>query len=160
MVLWQITSYPEALAMEQRRLRALRVLATRFGPNWQVAVPADIGWMLAEGVMLDDALTWVSELTGPNSTPDMPGTTRPEPPDTVAPGIRNAAGHQPVRRRRASKVRARSRQTVGGHNGKTAENQALDIVTAEPGITGGELGRRLNLSERHDSGSATTPYSV
>lgn len=148
MVLWQITSYPAALALEQRRLHAIHRLATRFGADWRAAVPDDIAWMLDEGVLLDVALARVSELTGPDITPDMPDAAGAEPPDVAQPDPSNVAGHQPNRRRRASKVRARSRRTAGGHDGKTPESQALDIVAAEPDITGGELGRRLNLSER------------
>jgi hypothetical protein len=63
MVLWQITSYPAALEMEQRRLHALHRLATHFGENWRTRVPADITWMLDKGVMLDNALARVDELT-------------------------------------------------------------------------------------------------
>jgi hypothetical protein len=149
MLLWQITSYPAALAMEQRRLRALHLLAMRYGPGWRTAVPADIAWMLDEGVMLGVALAWVDQLTSPDIKRDMPDMAEPGPPDIVPPDVGNAAGHQPDGLRRASKARERVRQTAGRRNGKTAESQALDIVATEPDITGGELGRRLNLSERH-----------
>jgi hypothetical protein len=148
MVLWQITSYPAALAMGQRRLHAMHLLATRFGPGWRAAVPGDIAWMLDEGVLLDAALERVSELTASDITPDTADTAEPAPADIVPPDTQKMAGRPPDRRR-GTEARVRPPRTAAGRNGQTVDAQALDIVSAEPDITGGELGRRLDLSARH-----------
>ncbi|TDC62989.1 DUF2637 domain-containing protein, partial [Actinomadura sp. GC306] len=65
MVLWQITSYPRALTAEQRRRHALALLSEHYGRKWRTRAPADVVWMLTDGVMLDEALTRVTALTTP-----------------------------------------------------------------------------------------------
>lgn len=62
MVLWQVTSYREALDTEQRRLRAQFQLRHRYGQDWHRHVPDDLAWMLRDGVLLDDAFTRVAEV--------------------------------------------------------------------------------------------------
>ena len=100
MVLWQITSYPDALQAEQRRRHALALLDDHYGRKWKSKAPADVIWMLKDGVMLDQA---------------------------------------PPKQKKASVPRS-----VATDN----EARALAIIDAEPGITGAELGRRLNISSR------------
>ncbi|MFG2091445.1 MULTISPECIES: DUF2637 domain-containing protein [unclassified Spirillospora] len=131
MVLWQITSYPQALVAEQRRRHALALLGDHYGRTWKTDAPADIVWMLSDGVMLDQAFTRVSELTAP----------KPEKEDVPAP---------PPRRRpqRKAPPRKPARQQIPRSVATDNEARALSIIDAEPGITGAELGRRLDISSR------------
>ncbi|MGP4022296.1 DUF2637 domain-containing protein [Actinomadura sp. 3N407] len=131
MVLWQITSYPQALVAEQRRRHALALLGDHYGRRWKSSAPADIVWMLSDGVMLDQAFTRVSELTTPEpEKEDVPATPpRRQPQRKAAP---RKAPQQQIPRSVATDNEAR----------------ALSIIDAEPGITGAELGRRLGISSR------------
>lgn len=74
MVLWQVTSYQVAVGTEQRRLRALYQLRSRYGASWDRQVPDDLAWMLRDGVLLEDAFTLIAELTG---RPDGVGQAEP-----------------------------------------------------------------------------------
>jgi len=69
MVLWEVTSYRAAIETEQRRLRALYQLRSRYGSSWERQVPDDLAWMLRSGVLPDDAFTRVAELTGAHRPP-------------------------------------------------------------------------------------------
>ncbi len=131
MVLWQITSYPDALQAEQRRRHALALLDDHYGRKWKSKAPADVVWMLKDGVMLDQALTRVTTLTTPPPPPPPP---EPEPAPAPAP-----PPPAPPKQKKASVPRS-----VATDN----EARALAIIDAEPGITGAELGRRLNISSR------------
>ncbi|MFI0404576.1 DUF2637 domain-containing protein [Actinomadura sp. 3N508] len=133
MVLWQITSYPQALVAEQRRRHALALLDAHYGRKWKSRAPADITWMLRDGVMLDQALDRVTELTTPPP---------PEPPPEPAPPPKKAAPRKPPARRQVP--RQRVPRSVATDN----EARALAIIDAEPDITGAELGRRLDISAR------------
>ncbi|SPT58874.1 DUF2637 domain-containing protein [Actinomadura madurae] len=128
MVLWQITSYPRALTAEQRRRHALALLESHYGRKWKARAPADVVWMLSDGVMLDQALARVTELTAPKPAPE----PVPEP----AP--------RPQRRKAPPKKTQRVPRSVATDN----EARALAIIDAEPGITGAELARRLGISSR------------
>ncbi|TDD73981.1 DUF2637 domain-containing protein [Actinomadura darangshiensis] len=119
MVLWQITSYPQALVAEQRRRHALALLDAHYGRKWKTKAPADVVWMLADGVMLDQALARVTELTAPKPAP------KPAPQPKAPP-------------------KKRVPRSVATDN----EARALSIIDAEPGITGAELARRLEISPR------------
>ncbi|WP_067798671.1 DUF2637 domain-containing protein [Actinomadura formosensis] len=130
MVLWQITSYPQALTAEQRRRHALALLDGHYGRKWKSKAPADVVWMLKDGVMLDQALTRVTELTTPE----------PPPPEPKAPPKPRKA---PQRKAPPKKEPAVPRSVATDN-----EARALSIIDAEPGITGAELGRRLNISAR------------
>jgi hypothetical protein len=124
MILWQITSYPDALQAEQRRRHALALLDDHYGRKWKRRAPAAITWMLKDGVMLDQALTRVTDLT----TPEPPPPPAPPQPPSAPPKPKK----QPVPRSVATDNEAR----------------ALALIDAEPNITGAELGRRLNISSR------------
>lgn len=129
MVLWQITSYPQALVAEQRRRHALALLGDHYGRKWKTDAPADIVWMLSDGVMLDQAFTRVSELTAPEpEKEDVPPPRRP--------------------RQRKAAPRKPARQQIPRSVATDNEARALSIIDAEPGITGAELGRRLDISSR------------
>src|SRR5690606_33950891 len=81
MVLWQITSYPDALRAEQRRRHALALLDDHYGRKWKSKAPADVVWMLRDGVMLDQALDRVTALTAPPepAAPPRPAPAKPAP---------------------------------------------------------------------------------
>ncbi|GAA4231581.1 hypothetical protein GCM10022254_29150 [Actinomadura meridiana] len=133
MVLWQITSYPDALVAEQRRRHALALLDHHYGRKWKSRAPADVVWMLRDGVMLDQALARVTELTAPPPEPPAPAPT-PEP--------------EPEPSKKASPKKAPRRQPVPRSVATDNEARALTILDAEPDITGAELGRRLDISAR------------
>lgn len=130
MVLWQITSYPQALTAEQRRRHALALLDGHYGRKWKSRAPADVVWMLKDGVMLDRALTRVTELTTPE----------PPPPEPAA----------PPKPEKAPRRKAPPKKAPGVPRSVATDNEAraLSIIDTEPGITGAELGRRLNISPR------------
>ncbi|TDB83646.1 DUF2637 domain-containing protein [Actinomadura sp. KC216] len=135
MVLWQMTSYPQALVAEQRRRHALALLDAHYGRKWKSKAPADITWMLRDGVMLDQALTRVTDLTAPEPP-------APEPPPEPAPPPKKAAPRKRPARPRVPQQRVP--RSVATDN----EARALAILDAEPDITGAELGRRLDISAR------------
>jgi hypothetical protein len=71
MKLWGITSYRDAIDMEQRRLRAMRELAEHFGTaSWRSLAPGDLVWMLDTGIHMDDALKRAAELIAAARTGD------------------------------------------------------------------------------------------
>ncbi|MGI5207311.1 DUF2637 domain-containing protein [Spirillospora sp. CA-108201] len=134
MVLWQITSYPRALTAEQRRRHALALLGARYGRRWRKRAPADVVWMLTDGVMLDQALARVTELTAP----------APEPVDEAPPAQAPPAQAPPAQAPPEAAPRRPAPRGVATDN----EARALAILHAEPGITGAELARRLGVSSR------------
>ncbi|NDU71304.1 DUF2637 domain-containing protein [Actinomadura sp. DSM 109109] len=143
MVLWQITSYPRALTAEQRRRHALALLDGHYGRKWKTRAPADVVWMLTDGVMLDQALDRVTELTTPKPEPveEAPPAKERAPSEPVAEA---AAEAPPARSPRRPAPRRSAPRGVATDN----EARALAILHAEPGITGAELARRLGVSAR------------
>ncbi|TYB45252.1 DUF2637 domain-containing protein [Actinomadura chibensis] len=147
MVLWQITSYPRALDAEQRRRHALALLGDHYGRKWKSRAPADVVWMLRDGVMLDQALVRVTALTAP----EPPRPPEPEPAPAPAPPPAPAP-EKPARRKGPAKKAPQRSQSARGQMPRSVatdnEARALGIIAAEPGITGAELGRRLDISAR------------
>ncbi|TYK52899.1 DUF2637 domain-containing protein [Actinomadura decatromicini] len=149
MVLWQITSYPRALDAEQRRRHALALLGDHYGRKWKSKAPADVVWMLRDGVMLDQALVRVTDLTAP----EPPKPPEPQPVPVPAPAL---APDKPARRKAPAKKAPRDqtppdqtrRSQMPRSVATDTEARALGIIAAEPGITGAELGRRLDISAR------------
>lgn len=139
MVLWQITSYPRALTAEQRRRRALALLTEHYGRKWKSKAPADVVWMLSDGVMLDEALARVTEITAPEQDPPEQDPPEQAPPEQAPEPAPPRSG---TPRRKAARPQAP--RGVATDN----EARALAIIHAEPGITGAELGRRLGISSR------------
>lgn len=177
MVLWQVTSYQFALGMEQDRRHAITVLRAAFGAGWQRTAPADLVWMLRTGVHIDQAVTRVSSLAT-SVNPDrsdgqgvMPGPedgtgryVAPLPDLEAGPGPdRQADRIGRTRRPRPSGQAGPSERTSGradqtaaprpaGHRRRDdtdLEAAALALLAAEPHLSGGELGRRLGVTERH-----------
>ncbi|TMR87883.1 DUF2637 domain-containing protein [Nonomuraea basaltis] len=88
MIKWEITSYREALDMEQKLEHAKKLLEVVHGEYWRGKAPADLVWMLDEGVMLAQALPRVYRIaqahgleTGQeqDSTPVPPRRPKPRP---------------------------------------------------------------------------------
>lgn len=142
MVLWQITSYPHALTAEQRRRHALALLDGRYGRKWRTRAPADVVWMLTDGVMLDQALARVTELTAPAPEP------ADEAPPAKAPPAKAPPARKPAPGRPAAEPPAAARRPATRGVATDNEARALAILDAEPGITGAELARRLDVSSR------------
>ncbi|TDD80110.1 DUF2637 domain-containing protein [Actinomadura rubrisoli] len=172
MIRWQVTSYAEALRTEQQRLHAVTLLAARYGAGWRNAAPADLVWMLSDGVYLEEAFARVAALVarsetegGPESSDgDVPGAAAPPPARgtggkaagrvAATPADRATArrGSTPGRRAAATSAagpRHGEVSAVGrGAAGGDTEARARQIRARHPGISGAELGRRLNLSAR------------
>lgn len=60
---WGITSYPDALAREQRRQLAYAMLREQYGRAWRRATPRHLKWMLDNGYELDTAFEITRALT-------------------------------------------------------------------------------------------------
>jgi hypothetical protein len=67
MTLWQVAGYHAALDVELKVRRSDAQLRARYGRRWARHVPADLLWMLRNGVFLDEAYAAVTVLT---SAPD------------------------------------------------------------------------------------------
>jgi len=63
MTLWQVAGYHAALDVELKVRRSDAQLRARYGRRWPERVPADVAWMLRNGVFLDEAYTTVAALT-------------------------------------------------------------------------------------------------
>lgn len=142
MKLWRIRSYPDALDLELSRRQAIMKLGGLYaGKDWREAAPEDLVWMLAEGVRMDEALTRVAELTKP-----------PEPEVQASVHTRGSR----VTKRKGSGVTGKRGSAVTKPAGSPlpadppddmdTQAEALRILADEPGISGGELGRRLGKS--------------
>lgn len=167
MVLWQVTSYPLALATEQRRRHAITLLRTLFGERWKKGAPADVVWMLKSGVMLDVAYDRVSELVS-HQNDTVPDPQAGMEPAEVVPDAPSAPGERdtpavPSRDTRQPATRRRPAPGVPSQNERNErddgrphrpadpadrEAAALMVLAEEPKISGSELGRRLGLSPR------------
>lgn len=55
MVLWQVTSYRQAVDSELERRHAITLLRLRYGRRWCRRAPADVVWMLRSGVAVGEA---------------------------------------------------------------------------------------------------------
>lgn len=134
MKLWGIRSYAEAVDMELSRLVAIEQLSAKYPDGWQQEAPADLVFMLARGVRMEQALEIVAELTKP---------AEPEP--------TAIAQARPAKRAQASAPKSRkgTRQTAHAED-LTTELRALKLLQDEPELRkprmGAELARRLEVS--------------
>ena len=142
MKLWQISSYPAALAMDLARRQAIMKLTARYSAgDWRALAPNDLVWMLDEGVLMDEALARVAELTKPE--PVVQGRSSGQKKRTRSSGQKRA-GSPPNKTAAGSPLKPAVSEAELG-----TEAQALSILAADPDISGGELGRRLGKSERY-----------
>lgn len=78
MTLWQVAGYHAALDVELKVRRSDAELRARYGRHWVRHVPADLVWMLRNGVFLDEAYTAVAALTsGPDIVPSIGDAVAP-----------------------------------------------------------------------------------
>jgi hypothetical protein len=134
MVLWQITSYSAAVSMELSRRQAIVQLTAYYDGDWRKFAPADVVWMLRNGVRMDAALAAVAALTVPSPEPSV-----------SAHGTAQAVSS-------VSAQRARKGKRPSAHAGDlSTELRALNLLTAEPALReprmGAELARRLGVSD-------------
>lgn len=124
MQLWDIADYAAAVDMELSRLHAIERLCSLYRTrDWQRAVPGDLAWMLGQGVRMTAALEAVAQLCAPPAALLTP-----------------AAGGA---RRRVTGARKPARKRPAGGDEIDTHAAALNILLAEPEISGSELGRRL-----------------
>lgn len=143
MVMWQITSYRQAIDVELSRRQAIVRLRAKYPQGWRKGAPDDVVWMLRRGVNMPEALARVAELCAPPP---------PELPPAVPP--RKRAGSA---RRKPPRNSARKPQLVPAGSSApepttadlTTEARALSILADEPGINGTQLGLRLGKSGRY-----------
>lgn len=155
MVLWQVTSYVAAIRMEQDRRRAIAQLRAAYGEPWQRAAPADVAWMLRTGIHLDQAVRQVTTITrrALPSSDAAGGLTAGRTPDP-AHQPRGRRPHRPAGPPAQPVARAAQPGSAGVHERSRTDDpdleaEALALLATEPGISGGELGRRLGVTERH-----------
>lgn len=141
MKLWEIRSYPQALDMELSRRQAIMKLSALYEDGWREGAPDDLVWMLTEGVRMDEALARVAELTKPPE-PEVHGTVQAR-----SSGVTKRRSSQ-VTRKRGSGVTKRTSSALPAEPPDDMDTQAeaLRILSDEPEISGGELGRRLGKS--------------
>lgn len=71
MKLWGEKSYTSAVAMELERIAAIEKLSAKYAPyGWQLNAPADLVWMLRDGVRMPEALGRVTELLAADAVAD------------------------------------------------------------------------------------------
>lgn len=134
MVLWQITSYPEALRTEQRRLYAENLLCARYGSKWADHAPADVVWMLKNGVHLDQAFDRVADLTDTDGVVAFAHSSAPP----VSLIEEDAPDERPEE--------STSAQTGAADEALAAFDprlRAWEIVSVQPNISGEDLGLLL-----------------
>jgi len=137
MKLWGVTDYAEGLATEIRRLQAVQSLTVFYrGEDWREQVPGDLAWMLRNGISMDEALKRVGELTAPAGREAAPVVS----PVTTAP--RSGVNKGSRSRRKSAPVRTREVRMPADVDTQLA---ALEILAAEPGISGRQLGTRLGM---------------
>ena len=137
MKLWGVTDYAEGLATEIRRLQAVQSLTVFYrGKDWREQVPGDLAWMLRNGISMDEALKRVGELTAPAGRDAAPVVS----PVTAA--LRSGVNKGSRSRRKSAPVRTREVRMPADVDTQLA---ALEILAAEPGISGRQLGTRLGM---------------
>jgi Protein of unknown function (DUF2637) len=71
MKLWGEKSYSRAVAMELDRIAAIEKLSVKYAPyGWELNAPADLVWMLRDGVRMPEALGRVAELLAADAVAD------------------------------------------------------------------------------------------
>ncbi|TCO61879.1 uncharacterized protein DUF2637 [Actinocrispum wychmicini] len=82
MVLWQLTSYRQAVDTELELRRVIALLRRRYGRRWRRLAPADVVWLLRAGVHASDACARVlAAVQAEGAVAEMPSA-----PLTPAPG--------------------------------------------------------------------------
>lgn len=145
MVLWQITSYRTALDREQLRRRTIARLRARHGDRWRSLADSSVVWQLVHGIDVEEAAAELDAAAARRRTAALAEV------QSVKPAVnkRRGSGRKPAR----SSGRARPSGSAVNNSVVPADvdtqAEALRILADEPGISGGELGRRLGVSESY-----------
>jgi hypothetical protein len=145
MVLWEIRSYPDALSRERGRLLALTGMQDTYGPvRWRWKAPRRTRALYRLGDLAPTAIQNGYRPDNPaDGAPDI-GVDRPA--DGPADGV--GAG-RPAARPVVGAATARTRRHRSKSTRPASRRQdAVALLTADPDMTGAELGRRLKVSER------------
>ena len=140
MVLWQETSYARALDREQLRRRTIARLRARHGSKWRTAADQSVAWQLTHGIDVEgaaEALRLEAELA---AKAELRIASSPRTSPRPSAKRKGSAPRHPV-------AVPRDAETGVDTGDLNTESAALNIVMAEPGISGNELGRRLGVSE-------------
>lgn len=136
MKLWRIRDYRTAVDIELSRRQAIVRLTVRYaGKDWRKAAPADVVWMLRNGVRMDGALARVAELTAPPPVPEP--AAKPGPRDRSARSAKTGPGARGTARR------------TGPADDLTMEARTLALLAGNPEMTGAEIARRLGVKDSY-----------
>ena len=135
MKLWDLTDYRVALDMELSRRQAIVKLEMKYPAGWREAAPADLVWMLRDGVKMTEVLAMVAELTAPEPVPVAVLPTGP------ARRSKAAARGGPRPHRTAPK-------TVVADD-LALEAKALELLAGDLTMSGAALARELGVSESY-----------
>lgn len=95
MMLWRVRDYSEAVELDLSRRRAIVALNSRYAPgDWRKAAPADLVWMLRNGVRMTEALGLVDALTAQEVAHATAHETAPSDGPAVAPPAGPSTAHQ------------------------------------------------------------------
>lgn len=147
MKLWRITDYRTALDMELSRRRAIVKLEMKYDDGWRDAAPADLVWMLRNGVKMADALAMVAELTKPAGPDLAPNKGSGSAPKRITKRTAKPAPKRTTVSPRSEAVSSPPETQVPKDVDTQAE--ALLILAEEPDISGSELGVRLGKTKRY-----------
>jgi hypothetical protein len=158
MVLWEERSYPTALGRERDRLLALTDLKDAYGPvAWRWKAPRRVKALYRLGELAPatdrpelDASAPLVALPVADTRPALKGASGGAVADT---GTSEQADKAPTPARRGATRTADTRPATRTATSKarTADRQAdkaRALLSADPAMTGAELGRRLKVSER------------
>ena len=151
MVLWQVTSYTAALAVEQDRRHAVAKLRAHYAGDWRQDAPDDLVWMLRSGIRIGEACARVTELTSPADGSGAPAGTGSA--DDGRSGSRNRAADGSRRNRTGTGNRNRGTATgtaagTGDLDEARRKNDENIAATGKP-ISGAAL--RLALGCRKET---------
>jgi hypothetical protein len=150
MVLWQISSYREALDMDARLHRARHVLMMHFGRHWKREAPADVVWMLGIPPFAEEACALVDVLVGGEkqraiAPPDTAEASKsvsaasrePDDVDVLEKALRINESHWAQRSRPVSAETLRKHLHVGAARARelTSMVRAKDRASVEQGLT-------------------------
>ena len=145
MVLWQVTSYRVALDREQLRRRTIARLRAEHGDRWKADADSAVVWHLVQGIDVEAAAAELDAAAERKKTAALAEVQGPRP----AVNKRRSSGRKPARGSGRAKPASSALNAPGVPADVDTQAEALRILAAEPDISGGELGRRLGVSESY-----------